>query len=93
MALSDSQKRAQEHLEALPHKLLGHARVFNDHVQYFTGGSQGAANADLPAGLKKLMEDVMGSQKLAEKIKGEILEDQDAKNVSCSKFPSIFLGC
>lgn len=79
----DGQKRVQERLEELPRKILGHARIFHDDVQYFlAGGSQDAGDAELPVGLKKLLKDVFGSQRLAERIRGEILKDPDTKHVS-----------
>jgi len=80
VALLDSQKRVQDHLEELPYQILRHARTFQDHVHYFVGGPQGTKDEDLPAGLKKLMNDILGSQRLAEKIRSEILEDPDARN-------------
>ncbi|KAG6857041.1 hypothetical protein H0H87_010395 [Tephrocybe sp. NHM501043] len=83
-ALSDSQKKVAGHLEALPAQVLQHARTFGEEVQYLieqdvaiTQGQDG-----VPEGLKKLMDDVAGMEKLGEKIKEEILGDPDARHVS-----------
>ena len=85
-ALSDAQARATGHLEALPHKILRHAQVFHDHVRYFFSRSPHATGSvndgSVPEELKKLMDDIIGAEKLSGRMKEEILQDDDARHVS-----------
>ncbi|KAG6853255.1 hypothetical protein C0991_005713, partial [Blastosporella zonata] len=81
-ALSDSHKKVAGHLESLPAKVLEHARTFGQEAQYLI--EQDAPTAQVhdgvPEGLKKLMDDVAGMERLGEQIKEEILGDADARH-------------
>ncbi|KAG6909925.1 hypothetical protein DXG01_014445 [Tephrocybe rancida] len=82
-ALSDSRKRVTGHLEALPAQVLQHARTFGEEAQFLIepGAVSMAQSQDgVPEGLKKLMDDVTGIERLGERIKEEILGDADARH-------------
>lgn len=83
--IDEHNKRLQEQLEALPRKILGHARTFRDHMEYFVGrGSLGVSGADVnsvPDTIKKLLDDITGAEKIGDRIKQEILQDSDSRQV------------
>lgn len=84
-ALNDSHARAQTRLEALPHKILADAKTFHEHLSYFVGSGNKLtvdSGDELPPGLQKLMNEITGVEKLGERIKREILQDEDARHVS-----------
>ncbi|KAG5645495.1 hypothetical protein DXG03_005904 [Asterophora parasitica] len=80
-ALTHSQKRLDTQLESLPVKVLEHARNFGEEAQYLIEPEALDINKEaVPDGLRQLMDDVAGVERLGERIKGEILRDQDARN-------------
>ncbi len=79
--LSKHQEQTKAQLEALPAKILHHAQVFQEHVQYFAGNGNTSNEITVPDGVKRLMDDIVGAEKLGEKIKAEILQDDDARQV------------
>ncbi|KAJ6608227.1 hypothetical protein B0H10DRAFT_1816320 [Mycena sp. CBHHK59/15] len=82
-ALSESHIRVQAQLEALPHKILADAKTFHEHLSYFVGPGNAISTGsgdDLPPGLQQLMAEITGAEKLGERIKREILEDEDARH-------------
>ncbi|KAG6880008.1 hypothetical protein C0992_008215 [Termitomyces sp. T32_za158] len=81
-ALSDLQERVTGHLEALPVEVLRHARTFGEEAQYLIESNAGGGQdtESLPEGLKKLIEDVAGVERLGERIQEEILRDTDARH-------------
>lgn len=93
-ALEDSRRRAEGHLATMPQELRRQARSFNESVQYLMNepGAVGLMEADMPDGLKQMMNDVTGVEKLGERIKKEILKDPGARNVSVSR-GDIAIGC
>jgi potassium channel subfamily K, other eukaryote len=85
---------AQQQLEALPQEILRHAKAFHDDVRYFIGmrvmgdaahehlgeeGSQG----EVPETLRSLLSDITGAERIGERVRDEILKDDDARKV-CS---------
>jgi hypothetical protein len=46
----------------------------------------------VPSGLKRLLDDVAGTEKLGERIKQEILRDEDARRVSNCFFSVLCSG-
>lgn len=78
-ALEESSTRAQRSLESLPIQTLEQARVFHRHIQYFVQTEPGAK---VPPDLKIMLDDISRAQKLDERVKDEILQDEDARNVS-----------
>lgn len=82
----ESQKRVKEQLEALPHHILGHARTFHEHMEFFVGrGGLQVGGTDVhsvPEGLKKLLDDITGAEKIGDWIKQEILQDRGCRPVS-----------
>ncbi|KAL4264001.1 two pore domain potassium channel family protein [Pleurotus pulmonarius] len=77
--LSKHQEQTKAQLEALPAKILHHAQVFQEHVQYFAGNGNTSNEIAVPDGVKRLMDDIVGAEKLGKKIKAEILQDDDAR--------------
>ncbi|KAJ7154605.1 hypothetical protein C8R46DRAFT_1117876 [Mycena filopes] len=81
--LKDVHTRTQTQLEALPHKILADAKVFHEHLSYFVGAGNKVtvdSGDDLPPGLQQLMNEITGAEKLGERIKREILQDEDARH-------------
>ncbi|RDB30378.1 Outward-rectifier potassium channel TOK1 [Hypsizygus marmoreus] len=80
-ALSDSRERVRGQLEALPGKVLHHARTFDENVRYLiTPETVDPSEEAVPDGLKQLLDDVAGVEKLGKRIKGEVLQDRDARH-------------
>ncbi|KAF5383291.1 hypothetical protein D9615_005020 [Tricholomella constricta] len=80
-ALSDSRKRVDSQLEALPAKVLQHARTFGEEAHYLIEPEALDINKEaVPDGLRQLMDDVAGVERLGERIKDEILRDTDARH-------------
>ena len=77
--LEESSARAQQSLENLPGQALEQARVFHRHIQYF---AQSEPEHDIPPDLKLMLDDISRAHKLDERVKDEILQDEDARNVS-----------
>lgn len=87
--VEESSARAQRNLESLPGRVLDQARVFHRYIHYLV---QTEPNGIVSPDLKLMLDDIGRGQKLDEKVKGEILQDKDARNVSSSpygNFPSI----
>ncbi|KAJ7868633.1 hypothetical protein B0H14DRAFT_2729837 [Mycena olivaceomarginata] len=81
--LKEVHTRTQTQLEALPHKILADAKTFHEHLSYFVGAGNKVkvdSGDDLPPGLQRLMNEITGAQKLGERIKREILQDEDARH-------------
>lgn len=77
--VEESSVRAQQSLENLPAQVLEQTKVFHRHIQHLAQAeSQGAITSDL----KRMLDDIGRAQKLDERIKEEILQDEDARNVS-----------
>jgi hypothetical protein len=92
-ALFDTQYKTKTHLEGLPNKILRHAKSFHDRIHYFFGphgAEPGERRGDDPGWLKILMDEIAGVDMINEKMKREILSDQDARRVSINYSLSIF---
>ncbi|KAF7291980.1 Tandem pore domain k+ channel [Mycena indigotica] len=80
--LRDAHDRTQTQLEALPHKILADAKTFHEHLSYFVGSGNSAgmdSGEDLPPGLQQLLNEITGAERIGERIKREILQDEDAR--------------
>lgn len=78
-AIEESSARAQKSLENLPGQVLEQARTFHRHVQHLVqADAEGVVGPDL----KLTLDDISRAQKLDERVKDEILQDEDARNVS-----------
>jgi potassium channel subfamily K len=83
-----SNERAQKHLEALPVQILRHAKAFYRHVQYFVHHSasgteyrEGKENEPtMPIDLKVMLDEIAHAQHLEERVKNELLQDEEARN-------------
>ena len=82
-AVEELSVRAQKSLENLPGQVLEQARVFHRHVQHLV-----QAEPEMVVGpdLKLMLDDISRTQKLDERIKDEILQDEDARNVSAGPY-------
>lgn len=84
--LEEVQAQTQRHLEALPHEIIHRARTFHDYMQYFAGGrgrdlpGEGP-QTNVPDELRKLLDEIARSEGIGERVKRDILHDNDAKNV------------
>ena len=76
-----SSARAQRSLETLPGKVLEQAIVFHRYIQYLAHAEHGAI---VPTDLKSMLDDISRSEKLDDRMKDEILQDEEAKHVSMS---------
>ena len=82
-ASSETHKRVAGQVEALPHQVIGHVRTFTENMQYLMKPEVLVdKNESVPAGLKRLLDGVAGTEKISNRIKREILRDQDARRVS-----------
>lgn len=79
-ALTSSRTRAKRQLEALPHRVLDHAKAFGEDVRYLIA-PKAVDKGSVPDGLQSLLKDVAGVERLGEQIKQEILSDTDARHV------------
>ena len=71
--------RAQQSLESLPGKVLEQAKVFHRYIHYLVHGEpEGIVSTDLMS----MLDDISRARKLDEKVKEDILQDEDARNVS-----------
>lgn len=72
--------RVQRSLEGLPGKVLERAKVFHRYIHHLVQGEPvGAVSTDL----RSMLDDISRTRKLDEKIKDEILKDEDARNRLC----------
>ncbi|KAF7348617.1 Tandem pore domain k+ channel [Mycena venus] len=81
--LKEVHTRTQTQLEALPHKILADAKTFHEHLSYFVAAGNKMnvdSGDDLPLGLQQLMSEITGAEKISERIKREILQDEDARH-------------
>jgi len=72
-----SSAQAQQSLEGLPGQVLEQTRVFHRHIQYL---AQAEPEDNVISDLKLMLDDISRAQKLDERMKDEILQDDDARN-------------
>ncbi|KAJ3772262.1 hypothetical protein FB446DRAFT_689583 [Lentinula raphanica] len=83
--LSNTIRQVDRELEQLPRRILAHAHIFSEHLQYFVGPGSLNANGglsegqEIPPSLRKLMDDIAGASKFGERIQNEILQDAEAR--------------
>ena len=77
--VEDSSARAQRNLESLPAKVLEQARVFHRYIQYLGRAEHGTA---APTDLKLMLDDISRAETLDDRMKDEILQDEEARHVS-----------
>jgi len=79
--VEESTARAQQSLENLPGHVLDQTRVFHRHIRRFIQSEpEGVVTPDL----KLMLDDISRTHKLDDRMKDEILQDEDARNVSAS---------
>lgn len=78
--------QAQRSLESLPGKVLERTKVFHRYIHYLV---QGEPEGVVSVELKSMLDDIGRARKLDEKMKDEILQDEEARNVSASLYLTI----
>ncbi|KAG7097850.1 hypothetical protein E1B28_005165 [Marasmius oreades] len=74
-----SHRKAIEHLEELPQKVIQSCRAFREHIHFFSKGEHRSEN--IPDGLKVLLEEIAGSNiKYKTAMHNEVLKDKDARH-------------
>lgn len=87
-ALHSAKEAAQRELEGLPRQIIQQARTFHDHVHFFVNSGAGVAeeaatqkNTTVPKELRELLDELAEVEDLGERVKQEIMEDDDTRNV------------
>ena len=80
-----AEERAHKELEALPHEIIRQARTFHDYMHFFAKGG-GHVDEDhdpnnVPRALRQLLDEIVASENVDDRVKQEILADDDAKHV------------
>lgn len=87
--VEESSARAQRSLESLPGKVVERARDFHRYIQYLGHADHGTI---VITDLEVMLDDISRAEKLDDRMKDEILQDEEAKHVStglCLIVPSI----
>ena len=83
--LEAAHDRAHKELEALPHEIIRQARTFHDYMHFFAkGGGHDDEDHDpnnVPRALRQLLDEIVASEDVDDRVKQEILADDDAKHV------------
>ncbi|KAI0646554.1 hypothetical protein C8Q79DRAFT_676942 [Trametes meyenii] len=90
--LKTSQEITQHVLETLPGEIVRGARTFQDYMQFFVSGSADGVNpfderdaddasgmSKIPPDMKKLLDELAEMEHINERVKSEILQDEDAR--------------
>src|ERR1700722_6945468 len=87
--------RAQQQIDSLPIEILRRTQVFREHVQYFVGPGRKGKDVlkRMPVGLKQLLCDITDVEKIGERVKEEILQDDAAKQVRGISFTWRRVAC
>lgn len=81
--VEESATRAQRNLENLPGKVLEQAGLFRRYIQYLLQAEHGgAATPDL----ELMLNDISRTHKLDDRMREEILQDEEARSVSVTLF-------
>ncbi|EEB95832.1 hypothetical protein MPER_05141, partial [Moniliophthora perniciosa FA553] len=72
---------AKQRLEQLPRQIIQHCKAFHDHMHFVSSPPRinGKEPEKMPRGIKKLLEDIAGAEKLESRIQNEILQDRDTR--------------
>ena len=92
MHLQEAQEKSQRALELLPCDVVRNAKTFRDYIDFFVSGSSGEiegmaeAGIDigavkLPPDMRKLLDELGDIEGISERLKSEILQDDDARKV------------
>ncbi|EMD34661.1 hypothetical protein CERSUDRAFT_116841 [Gelatoporia subvermispora B] len=84
------QDTARRELEALPTEIIRQARAFHDSIQYFIGAGTDEDTGDpvltsqegtinVPEELRKLLDEIATTENIGDRVKKEILQDDDAR--------------
>ncbi|KAF8581278.1 voltage-gated potassium channel [Ramaria rubella] len=72
-----TRENAKRELEALPSKLLNHAKTFHEHIHYFLSSTNGSDPP--PQTLHKLLDEIAESEHMDARLKQEVLGDDGAR--------------
>ncbi|TFY50356.1 hypothetical protein EVJ58_g11084 [Rhodofomes roseus] len=82
--LEEAHQKAHKELEALPHEIIQQAQTFHDYMQFFAkGGGHDQEDHDarnVPRALRELLDEIVTNEDVDERVKQEILADDDAKH-------------
>ncbi|KZT70402.1 voltage-gated potassium channel [Daedalea quercina L-15889] len=82
--LEEAGQKAHKELEALPHEIIRQARTFQDYMQFFAkGGGHDDGEHDpnnVPRSLRQLLDEIVADENVDERVRQEILADDDAKH-------------
>lgn len=84
--VKESSSRAQRNLENLPAKVLGQTELFHRHIQFLVQSETGGI---FTTNLESMLDDVDRAHKMDEKLRDEILQDEDARNVRTLCFTAL----
>ena len=100
MRLQEAQEKSQRALELLPCDVVRNAKTFRDYIDFFVSGSSGEiegmaeAGIDigavkLPPDMRKLLDELGDIEGISERLKSEILQDDDARKVRSFFFAGV----
>ncbi|KZT52621.1 hypothetical protein CALCODRAFT_486969 [Calocera cornea HHB12733] len=75
-SVSKAIDRAQKDLEALPAELLRQAKNLHEHLNFLSKPPHGA---DMPPSMQKMIDDIAEAEKLDERMKNSLMEDEEAR--------------
>lgn len=83
--------QAQDHLEALPEKVLHHAKLFHQYIRFFVeGGHILHQDGEVCDRLRGLLDEIVAMGGIGKVTKDELLQDEDARHVSHIDYLSVF---
>ncbi|KAI9069608.1 hypothetical protein FKP32DRAFT_1692107 [Trametes sanguinea] len=87
--LKETEELAQRALEALPGEIVRGARTFQEYMQYFVSSGSDVVYDEneedaegvtkVPPDMKKLLDELAEMEHISERVKSEILQDEDAR--------------
>ncbi|CDO70185.1 hypothetical protein BN946_scf184774.g13 [Trametes cinnabarina] len=87
--LKETEELAQRTLEALPGEIVRGAHTFQEYMQYFVSSASDIAYdeneedadgvAKVPPDMRKLLDELADMEHINERVKSEILQDEDAR--------------
>ena len=95
--LNEAHEVSRKALEALPGEIVRMSRIFRNHMQFFAAGRADGINPiyepgdedegergeklKVPPEMRKLLDELAEMEGINERVKAEILQDQDARKV------------
>lgn len=91
--LREAREQTQHALELLPGDIIRNAKTFRDYIDFFVSGAPGEIEGmaegggvdigipKVPRDMKKLLDELAEIEDIGERLKSEILQDDDARKV------------